>query len=243
MDEIKIEPLDEQEEIQIEKAASEEQETSEPIPKKFIYLVAAIVVIFILVIGFLPVKNYFFPPTGQAVTVSDLFQKNLEGDLPEDQGYMYNQYSFILFDGLWYTEVEYENKVYQIPLHFGPRDLEDIPIQGKLNNTFDQEEVYITFNPLTSDDYLATAVSELSQNLAMIIHRKPVGACDRNETQQCQNRPLVDCTSSDKAVIYFAQEPGPAIELKGNCLVLKGRDYDLLKATDRIILQWYEVMN
>lgn len=240
MDKIQIENQEEKQTSEIEQVTSEE-EVKKSIPKKFIYLVAAIIIIFIALLSYGTIKDYFSPPTG-AITINDLFLKNLQGELPPDQGYMYNGFSFVLFDGIWYSEIQYENKNFQIPLHYGPKELENIPIKGKLNQNFDQDEVYLTFNPLESDDYEGVALMELAQNIAMIIHREPLAACDRNETQGCKNRPIITCEDKDKAVIYFLHEPGPEIELNGNCLILKGQEDDLVKAANRILYQWYGVM-
>ncbi|MCK4589932.1 MAG: hypothetical protein KAT77_05805 [Nanoarchaeota archaeon] len=262
MDEIKIEPLDkepeeepqigtekenpevppETTEPQIEKVTTEE-EVKSTIPKKFIIMVAAIAIIFLAIIAFVPIKNYFFPPTGQVITITDLFQQNLQGELPEEEGYIYNGYSFILYQGLWYTEVQQDNKIFQIPLHFGPKDLEDVEVTGELHPTFQYGDIYITFDPLITSDYISTSIGELTQNLAVIIQRKPVGACTINETDACRDRPIINCTNTKKPVVYFNYDDGPAVELKGNCLVLKGKEYDLLKATDRAILQWYKIMD
>lgn len=261
MDEIKIEPLEPDSEKldlpEIEKLSNEsgsdqsvafqkattEEEVKAAVPKKFIIMVAAIAVIFIAIIAFVPVKNYFFPPTGQVISINDLFQMNLQGDLPEDQGYIYNGYSFVLYDGLWYTQIQQDNKLFQVPLHFGPKDLEDIPITGELHESFHYGDIYITFDPLITSDYVSTSIGELTQNLAVIIQRKPVGACTRNETDACHDRPIINCTNTKSPVVYFDYNDGPALELKGNCLVLKGQEYDILKATDRAILQWYKIMN
>ena len=172
---------------------------------------------------------------------NDLFLENIDGNLPEDQGYIYNGFSFVKFDNLWYTEVQFQEKIFQVPLHFGPKELEDIKITGFLDDSFDQEEVYITFDPLESDDYFSTAMSELAQNLAVAIHRKPLGACSNNESQICHSRPIVDCSHTDKAVIQLIKEPGPEIELKGNCVILKGEGYDIIKTSNRLIYEWYEV--
>ena len=257
MDEIKIEKIDD--EFVAEKIEEPKQEglpqpeiekvTSEPeiqksIPKKFIYLVAAIILIFLALLAFNPLKNHFFPPTAQVITIDELFYKNLQGELPEEEGYIYNGFSFVLLDGLWYTEVQHENKIFQIPLHFGPRDLDDINITGQLDESFDQyNAIYITFDPLVTSDYISVAIGEFTQNLAVAINRQPIGACDKNETEACKTRPIINCTNTDRPVVYFLQEPGPKIELKGNCIILQGHEYDVVKAADRLLLQWYGVIS
>jgi len=257
-EEIKIEPEPlKEEEIKIEKLSnegekgldkpiayqkvSEEKEVQKAVPKKFLYLIGIIIFIFIAFLAFNFISQS--TPTGNIITIDELFQKNLQGDLPEEQGYFYNEFSFVFFDGLWYTEVQPNQNTYQVPLHFGPKDLENISIKGKLDDRFQKGDVYLTFNPLTSDDFLGVAIGEISQSVSRAIGRKPIGACDRNETTSCQNRPIINCTNTDQAVIFFSQEPGPEIELKGNCLIIKGQEYDIVKAADRVLMQWYKIMD
>jgi len=228
-------------EIKTEKAVPEEEAQKE-IPKKFVYLIAGIIVIFIAIIIFIPVKNYFFP-SGGAVTIDELFQLNLQGKLPYEQGYVYNGFSFIKFDGLWYTEVVNQGRTYRVPFHFGPRDLENVTLSGQLDDRFhNSSEVYLLFDPLVNSKHLTAAIGKTSQGLAVTLNRNSLPACTVNETGTCNELPILNCTETDEPVVFFLHKPGPSIELRGNCMVLQGQDYDIIRAAERALMHWYKIM-
>ncbi|HLD33405.1 MAG TPA: hypothetical protein VJB66_01675 [Candidatus Nanoarchaeia archaeon] len=232
--------FDEQNDQPIERAIDDEPEQESH--KAFYIIVAAIVLLFGGLVAYQQLSN---TPTG-AVTFDDLHRLNLEGKLDPDRGYVYNGFSFVLFDGLWYTNVDVNDKLYRIPLHFGPRDLENVTAFGELGLNFNVgEEVYITISPNESgSDYVALAASELAQNMVTAIHRAPIGSCDRNETAMCETRPIVTCDTTDKPMVYLLNtDTPPEIELNGQCITVRGKDYDLVRAVDFLILRWYNVFS
>jgi hypothetical protein len=220
-----------------ERAIKEEADDS----SKDLYFYVILGVIILAFGGFILFQKLYTPPAPP--TITELHQSNIEGKIDEEEGYTYNGYSFILFDGLWYTEIVLGDQAYKIPLHFGPRHTKDIAIKGELSEAFnDGPDIYVTINPIdTEQDYIALAATELASNMATAIRRKPVGACDRNETDMCSFRPIVTCETADHAMIYLLEEPGPEIEFKGICMILRGEGFDLVKAVDRLLLGWYGV--
>lgn len=211
--------------------------------KRLFLLLGVIVLVFVIIIGgFFVYNKYFISPTG-AMTLDDLHRANIEGE-ESDKNYVYNGFSFVYVDGLWYTQIQRENLMWNIPLHFGPRDLEGINIIGKgINDSFKKNEVYITFDPtLKPLSYVALSAAELSLNLVKGIGVTPIAACLINETEACKNRPIITCESGE-AAIYLKQDDEAKVILDGNCIIIQGRDYDLVKATDRFLLQWYRIMN
>ncbi len=241
----------------IERAVQEEtEETSPPLTNRHFYIIIAVIlIIFLSFFGY----KYFLLSQGP-LTIEDLHDLNIKCNLPSgrgfltsiscwwkslppERGYVHNGYSFVLSDGIWYTKISSGEKDYQIPLHFGPREVVNITISGSVNGSFDEGfEMYITVDP-TSDgqDYIALAASELAQNIATAIQRRPIGACDRNETAMCEFRPIVACDTTDKAMVYLVHGPGPSVEMNGRCIIAKGQGYDLVKAADRILLHWYKI--
>ncbi len=153
------------------------------------------------------------------LTLDDLHKINLEGDLSSEKGYTFNGFSFVKMDNLWYTKVQRKNKAYAIPLHFAPHDFQNVTKTGQLDPLFDKsDEIYIVINPLSpNSDYVALAAGELAQNIVTVIDRYPIGACDRNETVMCNDRPIITCATTTKPAIYLLQEDGPSVELNGNC--------------------------
>ena len=210
--------------------------------KTMIILIAVLVGLF--VIFFFGSKWWASSATAAVVTIDDLHQQNLAGKLNEDEGYLYNGYSFVKSDGLWWTEMNKFGTRLKVPLHFGPRDLTEVKVTGTLNSSFNEPlEVFVAIDPLVRDKYYTLAVSELSVNLAQGFDRVPIGSCT-TEDYRCENRTIVNCDDTPgKPAIELAQAPGPQIELRNWCIQVQGQEpYDLVKAVDRLLLQWYGVM-
>lgn len=209
--------------------------------KRLLWLIGIIVGVFAVV--FLA-KFVYNTQTGAAVTIDDLHKNNLEGKT-SDENYIYNGFSFVFMDNLWYTQIKRDDDVLlDVPLHFGPKDLKDVTVKGSINDDFQQSQVYITFDPTEENfKFVALSSAELSLNLAKGIEVLPIAACIKDETDACKGRPIVTCDDSDKAVIYLKKTKEKAqVALKGNCVELSGEDWELVKATDRFLLQWYQVM-
>ncbi len=209
--------------------------------KKLLIVVGVIIGIF--AVGFL--VRFVYSPENEIITIDEMHRKNLE-DGGNEINYIYNGFSFIYLDNMWYTQVQRhsDNSLMDIPLHFGPKDLENISIDGGVSDDFKKSQVYITFDPTDERlNYVALATAELSLNLAKGIGVYPIAACAVNETETCNTRPIVDCDDEDKAVIYLKQTEGAGeVIMDDNCVELRGNDWELAKATDRFLLQWYQVM-
>ncbi|MBT7496922.1 hypothetical protein HN662_01205, partial [Candidatus Woesearchaeota archaeon] len=152
----------------------EEQELDKRSQRNMIFV---IVIIALVVIGFIAFKA-FHEPAPQ--TVDDVFQQALDGKLDEDVAYSYNGYVFVNIMGSWMTRIQVGNEMIEIPLHFGPRDLENnISIMGSVDNRFTSNpNLFITFDPnSTQMKYIALSAAELSLSLAKGIKVNPVAAC------------------------------------------------------------------
>lgn len=233
-----------------EKLKKKKIEKKEPKPEEKIekksdkILIYSLIVLFIIIAAFIIIR---FLQQPKSLTLDDLNQLNIEGKLGPEQGYMYKGvYSFVKLGGLWYTQLKSPSgrALYNIPLHYTPRDLDDLTIEGGINEIFsDAEEVYITFNPLGSDlTHVALAIGEFDQSLITGFGKKPIGACDRNETVGCKNRPIVTCEDEDKAVVYFKEDEKTKILFKGNCIEIHGIGLELVRAVDRVLMKWYKIM-
>lgn len=203
--------------------------------KRILFVIGILVACFVLFIA----VRYFTQE--RALTIDDLHQMNLEGKETENN-YMYNGFSVVRVGDLWYTQVQRDNKLFNIALHHGPRELENVSISGKINSTFNSGKLYISFNPKGKNtEWTALAAAALSSNLAKGIGVTPVAACDRNTTE-CADRPIITCNSG-KPVIYLSQEKDAArILLKGNCVTLEGQKDELVRAVEKFLLVWYKVM-
>jgi len=205
--------------------------------------IIAIVLIIAIIISF----NFFQKKTETPKTIDDLHLLNLEGKLKPDEGYVYNGYSFVFANGLWYTQVQNiaGTSLFEIPLHYSPKSVEDIQIEGQFNTTiFNNEKgIYITFNPLGQDlNYVALAVGEFDQSIIKAFNKVPIAACDKNETKACENRPIITCDNTNKPVLYLKQEPEPKVIFKNNCMIVQGIGPDIVRSTNRLLLNLYGIM-
>jgi len=159
---------------------------------------------------------------------------------------MYDGFSFVKADYFWWTEIKQPDRALKIPLRFGPREVENVTIEGKLDPKFNfGEDVYMGIDPYFADKYYTIALSELNNNLATGIRRRPVAACTKGNDDLCQDRPILNCTSTKGLPLielqYQEGETGK-IALKGTCILITGQDFDLVRAADRLIWQWYGIM-
>jgi hypothetical protein len=205
-------------------------------------IIIAIVALFAITMGGFSYYNQL--TSAAVVTVDDLHQQNLEEELGDNKGYLYNGYSFINADGLWWTEVESNNRLIKTALHFGPKDVEHIIVSGNLEPEFNQgETVYITIDPNVVDKYYSLSVSELSFNVAQGIGRIPEGSCTK-EGYGCENRTIISCEDPQgKPVIEFALEEEAKVTLHDSCIKVQGSGYEIVKSVDRLLYRWYKVMN
>ena len=155
----------------------------------------------------------------------------------------YNYFKFEEIGGLWQTRVQLDNQVYEGAFRFNPTQVEDVYITGTFSGL--KSPIYITFDPDAEESefkYLALASSELSLHIVRGLNFTVVGACTKNETEACLDRPIVTCDDVNESVIYLAAESPTQITLDNHCVKLSGLEMDLLKSVDRLLFQWYKIM-
>jgi hypothetical protein len=184
----------------------------------------------------------------QPKTIEDLHRLNIQGKLKPEQGYLYKgAYSFVNLDGFWYTQLTSPSgkSLYNMALRYGPRDLENIRIFGYLNNSLFNEatDYYVTFNPTGNDfSHVALAVSDFNQHMEKVFGKTPIAACDKNETAACEDRPIINCDNTDKVVLYVKEANQSLVKYDNNCIIVEGKNFDLVKGIDRILLNFYGIM-
>jgi len=190
----------------------------------------------------------YFIPEEYPETIEDLHVLNYDGKLKPEQGYLYNGiHSFVNFEDLWYTELASPggSRIYNIQFRYGPRELEDIEIEGELDlkKFNDAKNYYVTFNPRGRDfSHVALAVADFNQQMTQIFFKEPIAACDRNETFPCISRPIITCDSTEEVVLYIKEADELRVYFDDNCIVVEGTGFDLLKGIDRILLNFYQIM-
>ena len=168
----------------------------------------------------------------------------MKGEPFQTSGVEYNYFRFEEIGGLWQTNIQLENQVYEGTFRFNPTQVEDVYVAGNFSG-FHSSPIYITFDPDAGKEqfkYLALASAELTLHVVRGLNFTVVGACTKNETDACFERPIVTCDDVDKSVIYLKSEAPAQITLSSHCVVLNGNEMDLLKSVDRLLFQWYKIM-
>ena len=205
-------------------------------------MVAVLIGIIFFSLGGIKLSGHF--TAADVIDVDYLHKENWEGNLDEDRGYVYDGYSFVFVDGLWWTEMAKGNEHLKVPLHFGPNHVSEIERKGELDAAFNSGEViYIAINPTTANKYYTLALSELNFNIAKGISRRPMAVCTE-ENAICEDREILSCNNTKgKPVVELAYGGEGKIEMDGTCILISGEEYDLVKAVDRLLLIWYGVMS
>lgn len=223
-----------------------ETKKEEEIPEKKISekILLVSIVFVILVFAVIFVARYFNQE--EIRTIDDLHRLNLQGKLKPEEGYVYKGYSFVWANDLWYTQVQAGNTIISIPLHYGPRELEGIPMTGKFDTELfnSMPSYYVTFDPLGSDfSHVALAVGELNQNFVKTFGKMPVAACDKNETAACKARPVITCENTkERPVVYIKEEDETKIIFDGNCMIIQGRGLEIVRAVDKVLMMFYGIL-
>lgn len=177
------------------------------------------------------------------------------------ESYTYNGFTFNKQAGLWHMDVLMKgtNQVFNVPLHYGPKEVENIYFTGNIDafnyymgkygydNVTKQGRIYVTFNPQEGNlSYTAIAAAELSINLGQGLGIEPIAACTANTDGACKGRPIINCENNTKPPIIYLQnaeaKDGPKVTISGNCITVQGVDTDLLRSTDRLILSLYNII-
>ena len=158
------------------------------------YVIYTVIFIIILITALVQYSQYRV----QIKDFQEITGRNIKAVV--DDSYVFNGVEFSLIDGLWYFTLDnpHTKKTYNIPLHYGPKDLVDVPLIGELGEGFsNDDQVYITFLPedgLTErQSFISLAVAELSLNLRQAINRKIIAACTENNTLACYDREIITC--------------------------------------------------
>jgi len=146
---------------------------------------------------------------------------------------------------LWYTQIRTGNTLYDVPFHFSPKELEDIKLVGTLNNSLfnSEDKIYVTFDPLGSNlQYVALAVGEFDQNIIKSFAKTPVAACIKNETNACAIRPIITCENTNMPVAFFKEDEKTLVTYDDNCIIIQGNELEIVRATNRMLMQFYGIM-
>jgi hypothetical protein len=243
--------LEEENQKEMQEALEEEKFAEENKPKKtsdskFI-LFTVIIVIGVIAFSLGGSLNLYDKAkvTGSSIayTLQDLHIENLNGNLDESIGIVYDGFSIVKYEGLWYTRKETETRIIEFPLHYNPLEVQEVIMEGKLAAEFNKgEEVFIAIDPAIANKFYTLALSELSFNIVKGLERTPVGSCTI-EDPVCEGREIISCDDSKgKPVIELALSEETKIESIGTCIKVSGTDEELVKAVNRLLYEWYRII-
>ncbi len=156
----------------------------------------------------------------------------------------YKYFTFEEVGGLWQTNIQLGDQLYEAIFRFNPEQVQDVYVTGNFSG-FRNQPVYITFDPDADEEqfkYLALAASELSLHLVRALNVTVEAACTKNITEVCANRAIVTCADTDKSVMYLVALAPTQITMGNSCVTLNGEGLELLKSVDRLLFQWYKII-
>jgi hypothetical protein len=182
-----------------------------------------------------------------AAIVAGIFYIGQKYSPPNPNVLVYNYFEFTKrADNMWYALWQRDGQVYEISLRYNPKEVEDVPVSGRLNETFRRQPTYITFDPVQNNTenfkYIALTVAELGLNFVRGLGNQIETACTQNATDACEGHEIVTCDDDDKAVIYVKPAAEPRVTLDGNCLIIEGERFTMVKAADRVLYHFYKIM-
>ncbi|MBI4152056.1 hypothetical protein HY496_03725 [Candidatus Woesearchaeota archaeon] len=238
MSDVKVESIKEQEPTAVDPLLHPKKKERKQL------IVIFIVIAVLLAIGSGTLSLFDSSPAPQKLEIDKLHELNQQGKLSPERGYIYGEHSIVQSDGLWWSDVYVLGTLFKTPLHFGPRDVEQITITGEVNSSFNQfPDVYVAINPEVSDKYYTLAISELSVNLAKVINRAPIGSCTKEDDTACIGREIINCADTNgRPVIHLEYQEPASITLQGSCIMITGQGYNITKAVDRLLYRWYGIM-
>jgi hypothetical protein len=157
----------------------------------------------------------------------------------------YNYFDFEQRDGTWYTDWQREGQTYSMGMRYNPLEVEKVTVSGRLNETFRNQPLYITFDPEQNGQdykYIALAIAEFGLPAVRAMGASIQASCTQNITEACADHPIVTCDDDDKSVMYIRMANETKALLDGNCLIVQGSGMELLKAVDRALYHFLKIM-
>ncbi|MFC1752656.1 hypothetical protein ACFL96_04595 [Thermoproteota archaeon] len=207
--------------------------------KNLLWIIIGIIAVFAL---FFIIR--FLIPSKDVMTVDKMHELNMKGKLEDETAYVYNGFSFLKIDDVWYTQLQKGSTIFDVTVNYGPREVEDIPVEGSLENDFIQaDKFFITFDPEGEDlKYVAVANYGLSNSLVRAFGFDLTAGCLKNVTEDCAKAPIITCDDEDKNVFYFKEAEEAKVIFDSNCVTIQGKGSDIVKAKDRLLLRWYNIL-
>lgn len=182
--------------------------------------------------------------------------------------YYFNGFLFQKVGPLWYTQIQKENLLFNLPMHYGPKELMDLDVnETTLKNAknfvsfyinqFKETDTlmglgYLTFDPKDNMSNVIMSATEMTLKLRDTYKIKLISSCIDNSTGTgCEGRSMITCNNTEFPVIFVNEINSgldyglgaPGIYVNDNCLIIQGNNDDILKYTDRLLYSLYQVMS
>lgn len=169
--------------------------------------------------------------------------------------FSYNNVHFAKADNnLWSFGLKYNDQDIGILIHNTPYDVENIEVIGDLKSFLPSNNTYISFNPKvweSEKNNLNIALSDFGIKLAslgaliqntMFFEDEYMFACSIDNDDVCEIIGTKTCDTNDK-VIEFILDNETYIIANENCIKVYAKEKDFLKAKDRILYSWFNIMD
>ncbi|MBD3259321.1 hypothetical protein GF371_01685 [Candidatus Woesearchaeota archaeon] len=243
-------------ELKKEQEKNEKEGKKERSPRKkkiFTVLMTIIIIVGISGSAYTAYRHFKNQPEQTDIPGLDIRNKHL---------YTYKGFEFRQNkDGTWSTEVynPVTETLFAISLHYGPKDIYDIPIDHSVRDwltyaiNFESENsekdavgaTFIMFEPDAEGGFHAVAYHELARNLERGLRLSPHPAVteETNVTFGNMTLPVKSCDTTDEPIIILLQKEPAKVEYNGkNCIIVQGLEEELVKAENRLLYQFYSVM-
>lgn len=183
-----------------------------------------------------------------------LFSRQAPQPDPQDS-YEYNGFTFTKSGNVWITQAQRGNQVYDLTLHYGPRQVSNIPIEPDLYRIiFGSDLVYIVLH----DESLTTANASSRGALAAIeiakivgkrydiLNKDVVSGIMAPTASANPEIPVITCenATTTRSVVLFAINDTPQVsQVSPGCIWIQApTGVDLIRAADRFLLQLTGIM-
>lgn len=141
----------------------------------------------------------------------------------------YKGYKFIKTDQGWVTYKDDK----KIIIQNNPLDLEIQEPKITFQELSSAQKIYLTFNP---EENLYQAINSFIQQIKPLLGTF-TQACTK-DVSKCSDLPIKTCSdATDSIKIIQIQEKEPTkLEYNNNCLIIQGKNEDLVKAIDKLTL-------
>ena len=179
-----------------------------------------------------------------SVQIISMYPINLTGFKQVDS-YSFGNYDFVQDEsGLWLTEIPVDNIVYVVVLNYDPLSLQNLSVKGNIAEFYGLMAEYnastvLAFDPKDDSEALSYAFVEITESLGKVgVDVFPA----MTESFGNSTLPVADCDGKTP-IIKIINSEDTSISYDDACLIISGKDTELIRAADRFIWNFYGVMS